>query len=193
MQLENSFQVGAPPDKVFAYLLDINKVAGCVPGAELSEVVDPTTFKGKVKIKVGPITVAYSGAARIAERNDAARSATLTAEGRETTGPGSARATAQMTVEAADGASMVKIVTEYHVAGRVAQFGRGVMEDVSRRMVNDMATCIKANLEAPAAPSTVTGGAPAAPPVQAAKQINALSLLVDLIKIRLQRLFGRSP
>jgi uncharacterized protein len=192
MQLENSFQVGAPPDKVFSYLLDINKVAGCVPGAELSEVVDPTTFKGKVKVKVGPITVAYNGAARIAERNDAGRSATLTAEGRETTGPGSARATAQMTVEPAEGGSMVKIVTEYHVAGRVAQFGRGVMEDVSRRMVNEMATCIKANLEAPSAPSAVAGGAPAPPPAQAAKQINAFSLLVDLIKLRLQRLFGRS-
>ena len=68
MQLENSFSVGAPPERVFAYLLDVNKVAGCVPGAELSEVVDPTTFKGKVKIKVGPITVAYSGTAKIVDR-----------------------------------------------------------------------------------------------------------------------------
>src|SRR5256714_10977895 len=100
MQLENSFQVGAPPDKVFAYLLDINKVVGCVPGAELSEVVDPATFKGKVKVKVGPITVAYSGTARIAERDDAGHSATLEAEGRETTGPGSARAKALMKVDA---------------------------------------------------------------------------------------------
>src|SRR5262245_55076981 len=63
MQLENSFQVSAPPDRVFAYLLDINKVVGCVPGAELTEVVDESTFKGKVKVKVGPITVAYSGTA----------------------------------------------------------------------------------------------------------------------------------
>src|SRR2546422_8959627 len=70
MQLENSFQVGAPPERVFEYLLDINKVVGCVPGAELSEVVDQSTFKGKVKVKVGPITVAYSGTARISERND---------------------------------------------------------------------------------------------------------------------------
>ena len=90
MQLENSFSVGAPPDKVFAYLIDVNKVVGCVPGAELSEVVDPTTFKGKVKIKVGPITVAYSGTAKIVDRNDAQHTATLEAEGRETTGPGSA-------------------------------------------------------------------------------------------------------
>jgi len=67
MQLENSFAVAAPPERVFAYLLDVNKIVGCVPGAELSEVVDPTTFKGKVKIKVGPITVAYSGTARIVD------------------------------------------------------------------------------------------------------------------------------
>src|SRR5256714_14864137 len=148
MQLENSFQVSAPPDRVFDYLLDINKVVGCVPGAELSEVVDTSTFKGKVKVKVGPITVAYSGTARISERNDAERLATLTAEGRETTGPGSARATAQMHVQTAGEGSLVRITTEYHVAGRVAQFGRGVMEDVSRRLIHDMASCIQANVEA---------------------------------------------
>src|SRR5579863_8488894 len=100
MQLENSFSVGAPPDQVFAYLLDVNKVVGCVPGAELSEVVDPTTFKGKVKVKVGPITVAYSGTATLADRDEAHRTATRQADGRETTGPGSARASAHMSVEA---------------------------------------------------------------------------------------------
>src|SRR5712671_6604037 len=148
MQLENSFAVGAPPERVFAYLLDVNKIVGCVPGAELSEVVDPTTFKGKVKIKVGPITVAYSGTARIVDRDDSAHTATLEAEGRETTGPGSARAKAYMSVLADGSASTVKIVTDYNVAGRVAQFGRGVMEDVSRRLVGEMANCIATNIEA---------------------------------------------
>src|SRR6202171_6246771 len=100
MQLENSFSVGAPPDRVFAYLLDVNKVVGCVPGAELSEVVDPTTFKGKVKVKVGPITVAYSGTASIIDRNPADHSATLEAEGREQTGPGSVPAPASMSSHA---------------------------------------------------------------------------------------------
>ena len=157
MQLENSFSVGAPPDKVFAYLIDVNKVVGCVPGAELSEVVDPTTFKGKVKIKVGPITVAYSGTAKIVDRNDAQHTATLEAEGRETTGPGSARAKALMSVDPDGAGSTVKIVTDYNVAGRVAQFGRGVMEDVSRRIVNDMAACIKANVEAAEAPAGGSG------------------------------------
>jgi carbon monoxide dehydrogenase subunit G len=157
MQLENSFTVGAPPERVFAYLLDVNKIVGCVPGAELSEVVDPNTFKGKVKIKVGPITVAYNGTARIADRNPTEHSATLEAEGRETTGPGSARAKAFMSVTADPAGSLVKIVTDYSVAGRVAQFGRGVMEDVSRRIVNEMAACIKANVEADE-PASGSGG-----------------------------------
>ena len=205
MQLENSFQVSAPPDRVFAYLLDINKVVGCVPGAELSEVVDPSTFKGKVKVKVGPITVAYSGTARISERSDADRTATLTAEGRETTGPGSARATAQMFVVAAEGGSTVRIVTEYHIAGRVAQFGRGVMEDVSRRLVNEMATCIKANVEtanpplqasAPAGSPPAGGAQPAAPSpapavaVATARPVNALSLMFAVIWDRIRGVFG---
>ena len=195
MQLENSFAVAAAPDRVFAYLLDINKVVGCVPGAELSEVVDPTTFKGRVKVKVGPITVGYNGTARISEKDDNARTATLSAEGRETTGPGSARATALMSVQPDGGGSMVKIVTEYHIQGRVAQFGRGVMEDVSRRIVNDMATCIKANVEA-ATPAEGAGpGAASAPqtPVMTAKPVNAIALFFQVLWSGILKLFGRRP
>jgi uncharacterized protein len=204
MQLENSFSVGAPPDRVFAYLLDVNKVVGCVPGAELSEVVDPTTFKGKVKVKVGPITVAYSGTAKIADRDDAQRSATLEAEGRETTGPGSARAKAFMSVQAEGAGSIVKITTDYSIAGRVAQFGRGVMEDVSRRIVNDMANCIKANVEAqePSNPTTSpggstpaggepTGGGGPAPAQQiTAQPINAVTLFFQVLWSGVRRVFG---
>ena len=198
MQLENSFQVSARPDKVFAYLLDVNKVVSCVPGAELTDVVDPTTFKGKVKVKVGPITVAYSGTARISDRNDAERTATLTAEGRETTGSGSARASATMKVQEAGEGSLIEIVTEYHVAGRVAQFGRGVMEDVSKRLIRDMADCIQANVEAddPRADdasadvaAAVERSAPVAP-VYTAKPVNALSLFWHLVSLRVRRLFG---
>src|SRR5579859_8081921 len=98
MQIENSFAVKAAPDRVYAFLLDVNNVVSCVPGAQLSEVVDPDTFKGRVRIKVGPVTVSYNGTARIVGRDAAARSATIEAEGRETTGSGSARATATMTV-----------------------------------------------------------------------------------------------
>jgi carbon monoxide dehydrogenase subunit G len=147
MQLENSFVIQAPPDRVFAYLLDPHNVVGCVPGAELTEEVDAVTFKGKVKIKVGPITVAYSGTARMVDRNDAARTAVLEGEGRETTGPGSGRGKATMSVVADPEGSRVTVLTEFTLTGRVAQFGRGVIEDVSKRMVRTVAECIQANLQ----------------------------------------------
>ena len=171
MQIKNEFDVGAGPDTVFAFLLDVNRVAGCMPGAELSEVVDPTTFKGKVKIKVGPITVAYNGTAKIVERDDAARVARLEASGRETTGPGSAQATATMTVLESGATSIVRLETDFTVAGRVANFGRGVMEDVSKRLVAQMAACIKSQLEsdhpaaAPAAEAPSTGFSPPGAPL----------------------------
>jgi carbon monoxide dehydrogenase subunit G len=198
MQLENSFSVNALPDRVFAYLLDVNSVVGCVPGAELVEVVDASTFKGKVKVKVGPITVAYSGTAKIVDRDDAARSATLEAEGRETTGPGSARAKALMKVDAEGTGSVVKITTDYSIAGRVAQFGRGVMEDVSRRIVNDMAACIKANVEGQEPAPSVSGGsggspvetASPPPPTVTAKPINAVTLFFQVLWSGIRKLFG---
>lgn len=212
MQIENEFAVAAPPDRVYAFLLDVNRVVTCLPGAELSEVVDPTTFRGKVKIKVGPITVAYNGTARIADRDEASRAATLEAEGRETTGPGSARATARMSVAGADGSSTVKLVTDFTVAGRIANFGRGVMEDVSKRLIAQAAECIKSNLEeAPtttgAAPLPEGGVAPAdpaaqtptdapaptitAPPAAPAEPVNALGLMFGVLWDRIRRLFRR--
>jgi len=190
MQLENSFLIQAPPDKVFAYLLDPHNVVGCVPGAELTEEVDPVTFKGKVKIKVGPITVAYSGTAKVVDRNDEQRTATLEGEGRETTGPGSGRGKAVMSVTPEGDASRVVVVTEFTLTGRVAQFGRGVIEDVSKRMVRDVADCIQSNLEpaetaVEAEPPADTGELP--PPAQAtravatAKPINAPALMFSVL------------
>jgi carbon monoxide dehydrogenase subunit G len=217
LQIENSFEVGAPPDKVYAFLLDVNRVVGCVPGAELSEVVDPNTFKGKVKIKVGPVTVAYAGTARITDRDEASRTATLEGEGRETTGPGNARARANMKVEESGAGSKVIVSTDFTVAGRVAQFGRGLMEDVSKSLVAQMAACIKSKLETeeqpPAAQAGDAGAAAAAtdpsrpapqststaPPaqsrtqVEAAKPVNALGLLWSVLVARFKSLFSRTP
>jgi carbon monoxide dehydrogenase subunit G len=154
MQIENSFAVKAEPDRVYEFLLDVNNVVGCVPGAELSEVVDPNTFKGKVRIKVGPVTVSYNGTARITSRDAVTRTATLEAEGRETTGSGSAQASTQMAVAADGESSKVTLTTDFTVVGRVAQFGRGIMEDVSRHLVGQAAECIQAKLEAPPAGAT---------------------------------------
>ncbi|HVC99580.1 MAG TPA: SRPBCC family protein [Candidatus Dormibacteraeota bacterium] len=201
MQIENSFEVGAAPDTVYQFLLDVNRVVACVPGAELSEVVDPNTFKGKVKIKVGPVTVAYAGTASIVERDEANRSAVLQGEGRETTGPGNARARATMSVTGSGTGSMVTVSTDFTVAGRVAQFGRGLMEDVSKSLVAQMAECIKSKLETPASPDGTAsphtqGAAPSsdasAPPAagQGAKPVNALALLWSIIVARIRALFA---
>lgn len=148
MEIENSFTVTAPADRVYSHLLDVSNVVRCVPGAELSEMVDADTFKGKVKIKVGPVTVSYNGTARITERDAANRTATLQAEGRETTGSGSANATTRMSVTGDGASSVVTLATDFTVVGRIAQFGRGIMEDVSKHLVGQMADCIRATLEA---------------------------------------------
>ena len=147
MEIENSFTVSAPADRVYSHLLDVNNVVRCVPGAELSEVVDADTFKGKVKIKVGPVTVSYNGTARITDRDPAQRTAKLQAEGRETTGSGSATATTVISVRDDGESSTVTLATDFTVVGRIAQFGRGIMEDVSRHLVGQMAECIRATLE----------------------------------------------
>jgi uncharacterized protein len=158
MQIENSFAVKAEPDRVYEFLLDVNNVVSCVPGAELSEVVDPDTFKGKVRIKVGPVTVSYNGTATITARDATSRTATLQAEGRETTGSGTAQATTVMAVAPDGDASKVTLTTDFTVVGRVAQFGRGIMEDVSRHLVGQAAECIQSKLEAPPPGATPPAG-----------------------------------
>jgi hypothetical protein len=162
MQIENSFTVGASPDAVFAFLLDVNRVVSCVPGAELSEVVDADTFRGKVRIKVGPVTVSYNGTAQITSRDEAGRTATLQAEGRETTGSGSARATTTMSVLPEGEGSAVRLATDFTVVGRVAQFGRGIMEEVSRKLIGQMGECIRGKLEAESSGAAVEEPSPAA-------------------------------
>jgi carbon monoxide dehydrogenase subunit G len=203
MQIENSFAVKASPDRVYEFLLDVNNVVSCVPGAELSEVVDPNTFKGKVRIKVGPVTVNYNGTARITSRDADTRTATLEAEGRETTGSGTAQATTVMAVAADGAASTVTLTTDFTVVGRIAQFGRGIMEDVSRHLVGQAAECIQSKLEGPppkatpAADASVSGGSsssaatpspsPAPAPFEPAS-LDALALGRAVAKERLSRI-----
>jgi carbon monoxide dehydrogenase subunit G len=195
MQIENSFAVKAEPDRVYAFLLDVNNVVSCVPGAELSEVVDPNTFKGKVRIKVGPVTVNYNGTARITSRDADTRTATLEAEGRETTGSGTAQATTIMAVAADGEASMVTLTTDFTVVGRIAQFGRGIMEDVSRHLVGQAAECIQSKLEgpppsaAPAAEASSTGSnSSSSAPAPAPASLDALALGRAVARERISRM-----
>ena len=204
MKITNEFTVHTSIEHAWQVLTDLEGIAPCMPGARLTG-VEGDTYQGKVKVKVGPITVAYNGTAKIADRNLAEHSATLEAEGRETTGPGSARAKAFMSVTADPAGSLVRIVTDYSVAGRVAQFGRGVMEDVSRRIVNEMAACIKANVEAaepssgasavpegPGASPSASAASPGPAPMVTAKPVNAFGLLFSVMWARLRSVFSRS-
>jgi uncharacterized protein len=183
MEFEHEFDVSAPVGRVYAYLLNMDSVAACMPGAELSEHVDADTFRGKVRIKVGAITVGYDGTATITERDPGRRTATLAFDARERGGGGSARATARMSVEPTEAGSRVKLTTDVAVAGRVATFGRGILEDVSRRLVEQMADCIRSNLESGDAPVEAAPGAP----------ISVLRLLAAVLRDRGRRLFGRPP
>jgi carbon monoxide dehydrogenase subunit G len=150
MKINSSFSVDAPPDQVFAYLLDVNKVVGCVPGAELGEVVDASTFSGKLKVKVGAVQVTYQGTAHIVDTQelDDRVIVNLDAKGREVGGSGQVFAKVAMTVaRTASGGSEVSIDADLTIGGKIAQFGRNYIEDISRTMVSQMATCISANLQ----------------------------------------------
>jgi carbon monoxide dehydrogenase subunit G len=165
MQIATSFTVDAPPDEVFAYMLDVDKIVRCLPGAELVEVVDAHTFKGKLTMKVGAVKVAYAGTATISDTAEEGDQATVTlkANGREIGGQGAVRATLTLSIarnatnaatdatDATDATNPtdgtdVGINADFTVSGKLAQFGGGVIEDISRRLIKEMADCIGADL-----------------------------------------------
>lgn len=138
MELNNDFEVAAPLDEVWAVLTDVERIAPCLPGAQLQE-VEGDEFRGVVKVKVGPITAQYKGAASFIERDDAGYRAVLRAEGRDTRGAGNASADITAALEETETGTKVIVTTELTVTGKVAQFGRGVMADVSKKLMGQFA------------------------------------------------------
>ena len=138
MELNNDFEVAAPVDLVWAVLTDVERIAPCLPGAQLLE-IEGDEFRGVVKIKVGPITAQYKGAASFSERDDVEHRAVLRAEGRDTRGAGNAAADITAELEATDVGTKVTVTTDLTVTGKVAQFGRGVMADVSKQLMGQFA------------------------------------------------------
>jgi carbon monoxide dehydrogenase subunit G len=166
MELTNDFRVGVPVERAWDVLTDVELIAPCMPGAQLQE-IEGDEFRGVVKVKVGPITAQYKGKATFVERDDAGHKAVLRAEGRDTRGQGNASATitAQLTPDGEGTA--VSVVTDLTVTGRVAQFGRGVMADVSTKLLGQFADCLEAKLvsgdvSAGSAPSGASPGGGAA-------------------------------
>ena len=134
MELKNEFRVGVPIEQAWGTLTDVEYIAPCMPGAQLTE-IDGEEFKGQVKVKVGPITAQYKGVAKFKEKDESQYRLVLDASGRDTRGAGNAAAevTAEMTADG-DGTNIV-ITTDLKVTGKLAQFGRGVMADVSEKLI----------------------------------------------------------
>lgn len=148
MKIESSFFVAAPPDAVFAFLLDPEQVVRTVPGAELVELVDAQTFRGKLKVKVGAVHLAYAGTAHVLDIAEDETSATVSvsADAREIGGQGSITSKLTVTVAVAEGGSDVALATDFTVTGRIAQFGRGIIEDVGKILIAQMAESMRARL-----------------------------------------------
>ncbi|SEF24824.1 hypothetical protein SAMN05421837_102885 [Amycolatopsis pretoriensis] len=161
MLIENSFEVAADPDEVYRFLQDAHNVAACFPGAELVEDLGEDSYRGKVKIKVGPVTAAYQGVAKVVERDPAARTAVLSADGKDTRGSGTAKARATMRVTPAGEGSNVVLATDLTISGKLAQFGRGIMADVSGRMVGELAARVRERIEHGDEPAPPAAGQPA--------------------------------
>jgi uncharacterized protein len=146
MLIEDTFSVPLPIEDAWKILLDVERIAPCMPGAELQE-IEGNEFRGIVKVKVGPITAQYKGAAVIETADEAARRIVLKASGRDTRGQGNASAsvTADLVSLGASGTE-VKIATDLTVTGKVAQFGRGVMQEVSGKLLGQFVQCLERDI-----------------------------------------------
>ncbi|GAA1072626.1 SRPBCC family protein [Nocardiopsis composta] len=164
IRLEHRFTVPVPVEEAWDVLLDVERVAPCMPGATL-ESVDGDAFTGKVRVKVGPITVTYRGEARITEKDPRTRTVRIEASGKEARGSGTASGTVLARLAGPEGSTEVTVETDITVTGRVAQFGRGVMADVSERLVSRFADNLAAELAGSGGSEPEPAAAePAAPP-----------------------------
>jgi uncharacterized protein len=177
VKIENAFTVPAPAERLWTYLLDVERVAPCMPGAELTETVDEITWKGKVNLKLGPVSLAFAGTVSIDERDDQDHRIVLRAQGMEQKGKGAANASVTSWLEPGDGETTVKMTADVQLTGAVAQLSRGLLPEVSRKLTAQFAECLRENMSAealaeaaPEAATTAvatagpTGGASAAPP-----------------------------
>ena len=151
MEFQHEFTVPVPASEAWRVLLDVQRIAPCLPGATI-ESVDGDEITGRIKVKVGPVSLSYKGTARFIEKDDAARRFVLQGSGRETRGSGTAKATITARMQEEGSSTRVTVATDLAVTGKPAQFGRGVMADVAEKLVGQFATCLADLVRAPAAP-----------------------------------------
>lgn len=180
IKLSETFQINAPIDDVWRFLLTPERVVTCMPGAELQEKLDEQTFVGLIKVKVGPIVTRYQGRVQFAERDDAGYRVRLVAEGREKDGSGSAKGgMASALRPVSPEVTEVAVESEVEVTGRVMQFGRGMIEGVSQQLFQQFVTATKATLERPAEERAALEAAPPEP--HEAKPINGILLVLKVV------------
>jgi carbon monoxide dehydrogenase subunit G len=189
MKLENTFEVPAPPEQAWELLMDVPRVIPCMPGAELTETVDDSTWKAKMTVKLGPMSFDFATDVRREEADVDAQRAKLSARARELRGRGGGQATIESTLTQVDSGTRVHIVTDMSLSGAVAQFGRGMVEDVAGQLVGRFADCLRTQLvpataEARATPAAASSPAPAKP-------VAGLALILGALRRAIVRFFRR--
>jgi uncharacterized protein len=205
VRIENDFTVPAAPPETYGLLIDLERVGPCIPGGEVGPRSEDGSHPAAIAVKLGPMRINYRGTVRIEEQDDPVHRATLVADVREQRGQGSAKARMTMAVAADGTGARVETVTDVTLTGRAAQMGRGVVDDVAARLVEEMAQCIAARLgppEAAGAAAAASGGGaapaasdgvsrPAANAPEVAKPIGGLRLMARVLLERLKRAFRR--
>lgn len=176
IQLQNDFTVNAPVDKVWEIFNDPQRVAACLPGAELTQVVDPNHYKGKVKIKMGPVSLSFAGEMHVVSRNAASHTVVMKGKGGEEKGKGQAEANVTAQMVGSGNSTTVKINQDITMSGAVAQYGRGMMGDVTTVLMNQFAKCME---------GVLAGKGVAAP-----KAASGFGIAAASTKVGLKRMFG---
>ena len=194
-KIEERFEVQAPVERVWKYLIDPARVVECLPGAELLEMKDERNFVGATKVKVGPLSMSYKGQAKFTEINEETHQVRMVGDAREVSGSGSTKVSMLSTVAPlANGGSEVVVSADVELVGRIVQFGRGMIEEVSRQMFRQFSTCVKGKLEV-VEDAQVEESAPA-PAVAETKAVAAAPLafraLWAIIVRFFRRLFGKT-
>jgi carbon monoxide dehydrogenase subunit G len=196
VEFDNSFEVPLPPAKAWPVLMDITRIAPCMPGAELTEVVDDKTYKGKIGVRLGPVALTFAGTVTFEEIDNTNHRARVKAQGTDAKGRGGANATASFRLEPVASGSKVLVHTDLALSGSVAQYGRGVamIQATAAQIINQFAGNLKGRLAAvpqgAMAAAAPDAAAPAAsPPPPAAKPISGFALIATVIWEAILRLF----
>jgi uncharacterized protein len=192
IELDNSFTVPVPPEQAWHVLLDVERIAPCMPGASVTS-VEGDEVAGQVKVKLGPLSLSYKGTAKFTEKDQASHTIAIKASGKETRGAGTASATVQAGLKPADteGQTVVSIHTSLNVTGRPAQFGRSLLPEVSGKLIAQFAENLEALIEADAAAATAPAeGATAEGGAQSGSAENAVALRQQEDSLNLIKLVG---